>query len=347
MIDSESKYILQMLFAVLNDLDPLPPPEDVDWGRLYRIAARHIISNMVWYGIDKLNIEQQPPVEIIRAFQTDCKKAIAREAVQHITLERLQQAFAEQGIAYLPLKGILIKYLYPQPGMRTMADLDIFFKDEQTGLVKKLLLDMGYSLESEGSYHDVYFKKPMINLQVHRWLVPQKSPYSQYFADAWDKAILNPENRYLYHFSPEDFYIHLISHLANHYQGAGTGVRSIIDIWLYHRHHGDNMNWQYVDSELEKINLKSFARNIFGLGEVWFAGAENSPIHDEMGEYIFASGVYGSSKNAQLSSMTGLSKQSEDKRLIQYKYYMQLFFPGLKHMTILYPALDKCLFYCR
>ena len=335
----ERAYLIQTLAAVLHECEPPQPPENLDWEKLYKLSVRHSVSNMAHCGITGLSQEQQPPSDIMKAFQIDYKKSIAREAIQHITLEDILQVFEEQQIACVPLKGILVKYLYPRPDMRTMADLDILFQDEQTEQVKKLLTDMGYSVEDEGAYHDVYFKKPIINLQMHRWLMPKSSPYSNYFMNVWDRAILQTGSQFMFRLSPEDFYIHLMVHLTNHYAKAGTGIRSIMDIWLYREHYGNQLDWHYIEAELRKIHLLTFTKNICGLGEVWFANAESNALYDEMADYIFASGVYGNQKNLQLSSMNAVSTQTDANGTVKLKYYLKLFFPGLQHMTILYPFL--------
>lgn len=126
----ERAYLIQLLTAVLHECEPPQPPENLKWEKLYKLSVRHSVSNMACCGIIRLSQEQQPSSVIMKSFQTDYKKSIAREAIQHITLEQILQAFEEHQIACLPLKGILVKYLYPRPDMRTMADLDILFQDE-------------------------------------------------------------------------------------------------------------------------------------------------------------------------------------------------------------------------
>lgn len=51
-------------------------------------------------------------------FKSDYKKGMAKEATQHITVEQILKTFEENHIACMPLKGYLVKYLYPQPDMR-------------------------------------------------------------------------------------------------------------------------------------------------------------------------------------------------------------------------------------
>ena len=96
-------------------------------------------------------------------FKSDYKKGMAKEATQHITVEQILKTFEENHIACMPLKGYLVKYLYPQPDMRLMADVDILIKDEQAEQVKKLMMDFGFTVEHQGGNHDGTRKHAVIS----------------------------------------------------------------------------------------------------------------------------------------------------------------------------------------
>lgn len=44
----------------------------------------------------------------------------------------------------MPLKGIRTKQFYPYPEFRTMGDLDILYKEDQTKKLKQVMQDAGY-----------------------------------------------------------------------------------------------------------------------------------------------------------------------------------------------------------
>lgn len=340
--DVERNYFIQIITSLANSASFPNPPKDIAWDMLYKIAARHNLSNMISYGV-----EQPGPVEgldpaIKDKFHKDRKIASAREAAQHFAFDEICKNFEENQIHCLPLKGALIKYLYPNPQMRTMADIDILFKDEQTKQVKSLMQKLGYSLENFGGNHDVYIKKPFLNIEMHRRLVSEDSPYSDYLAKTWDRA--RPENgsKYIWRLSPEDFYIYLFIHLTKHYTKGGTGIRSILDIWLYDRYYGTGLDRAYIEDELVLIKLHEFVKNIRGLSKMWFGGGESCRLYEEMAGYIFTSGVYGTEKQGIISSIN--NNQGKDTGpfvVTKLRYRLKLFFPGLKHMSILYPFLYR------
>ncbi|MDD2235026.1 MAG: nucleotidyltransferase family protein, partial [Desulfitobacteriaceae bacterium] len=97
-----------------------------------------------------------------------------------------------------------------------------------------------------GGNHDIYYKKPFLNIEMHRRLISVESPYSDYLNKTWYRAKLKDSCKYTYELSLEDFYIYLLIHLSKHYAGGGTGIRSFLDIWLYHRRYAKEMNWNYL-----------------------------------------------------------------------------------------------------
>ena len=84
------------------------------------------------------------------------------------------------GIWYMPLKGTLLKDLYPKTGMREMADNDILFDASRCGDVKRIMESLGFEIKAYGTGpHDSYLKPPVSNFEMHRKL----------FDDSFDKCI--------------------------------------------------------------------------------------------------------------------------------------------------------------
>ncbi len=337
----ESHYLIHLLSSVLRDTQPQNPPDKLDWENLYRFAAWHGVSNMACYGVNRLTCDSRPPQDILEKFENDRKKAVAREATQHIAVKKILEAFEEKGITCILLKGCLVKYLYPRPDMRMMADIDIYFKTEQAEKIKKIMLEQGYTAKHRGGNHDVYYRQPFMNIEMHRRLISEDSPYNDYLNKTWERAALKPGNRYTYELSHEDFFIYLLIHLTKHYANGGTGIRSFLDIWVYKERYKDEMDWDYIQAELNEINFQDFAENIFGLCEVWFGNAGSNVLYDEMTEYVSCSGVYGIRKHAVVSSMGIKSSKKHSVRMAKWLYSLRLFFPPLDVMKIQFPFLER------
>lgn len=341
MILPEHNYLIRLLSAVIDDTRPQDPPEALDWEKLYRLSVWHGISNMAWYGVMKLNPAHRPPQDILTKFKNEYKMGLAKEATQHMAVEQILKTFEEHRISCLPLKGCLVKYLYPRPDMRLMADIDILIKPGQAEQIKERMLDMGFTAKHWGGTHDVYYRVPYMNLEMHRKLIFDESPYSAYLSRTWDRAGLKAEYRCVYQLTEEDFYIYLIIHLTKHYAGKGTGIRSFLDICLYTRRYRQTMDWNYIWTELEEIGLRKFAESIIGLCGVWFNGAESKELYAEMAEYVFYSGVYGTGRQSFIAAMSSSAGKKIPIGAAKRAYRLKLFFPPVSAMQGRYPFLER------
>ncbi len=338
-IQPEHEYLLRLLSSALHDTRPQGLPANLDYEKLFRQSLRHGVANMAFYALDRLGADRQPPRGVMEKFRKEYKKAMAKEATQHIALEQILKSFEENRITCMPLKGCLVKYLYPKPDMRLMADIDIYFKTEQAEQVKNILQRQGYTVKRQGGNHDVYCREPYMNIEMHRRLIAENSPYSGYLDKTWDRAVLKPGCEYTYELSREDFYIYLLIHLTKHYSGGGAGIRFFMDIWVYLHRYKDEMDWAYIEAELDKAALREFAENVRGLGGVWFGGRQGNELHREMAAYILSSGAYGTRKHAVISSLGARAEKT--KLPPKYAYWLKLFFPPMAVMQVQYPFLSR------
>ena len=123
-------FILSLLRAAVNDSSPISPPADVNWELLYQFFENQSLACTAWYGIMKLEEKDRPDKDILNKFQKSMLTVRGRESMQQLELENVMAHFEKEGIDYVPLKGWIIKNLYPKPDMRSMCDVDILIRDE-------------------------------------------------------------------------------------------------------------------------------------------------------------------------------------------------------------------------
>ena len=248
MIKREWRQLLEMIKFSLGKGKAPELRVETDWGKFYRICKFHKIQSMVCPGIQKLPKEQQPPEEILKKFQEAESMEIARDAVQAFSQEELLEAFEKEGISVLPLKGILMKRFYPVTSMRMMADLDILYETGRGKEVEAVLTDLGYYCDHRDSHHDVFFRKPFMNIEMHHCMIGENSLLDAYYEDIWKRARQEEGKSHIYRLSWEDFYIFMIAHMAKHFQGGGCGIRSIVDMWLFSDRMKESLDWDYAVS---------------------------------------------------------------------------------------------------
>lgn len=120
----DTGLIASRLFAFAADGVPCEElkNEQIDYPALYKFSKAHSIVNTVCYALEKLNML---PEEYAAPFRRELKIGRAREAVQELELEEISAQLESRGIKYMPLKGSVMKHLYPRPDLRSMCDLDL------------------------------------------------------------------------------------------------------------------------------------------------------------------------------------------------------------------------------
>ena len=137
-------------------------------------------------------------------FQHYCRSLQHSEG-QMKAVEQLCEAFDAEGIAYMPLKGCLMKRLYPSPELRPMGDADILIRPEQYERIRLVVEKLGYDEQVE-SDHELIWHRKDLNLELHKRLIPSYNrDYYRYFGDGWNLAKVERGTRYM--MTCEDEYI--------------------------------------------------------------------------------------------------------------------------------------------
>ncbi len=338
-VHTNSSYLIHLIGCALNNTSPEELPENVTWEDIYRLAKYHSIDNLVFYSIEKL--EKKPNEELYKKWKESRDRAILKGINQLYERDVIIEKLTKAQIDICPLKGCIIKELYPSQDMRTMADLDILMDSNKADLVKKVFKEMGYVLDhidEEG--HDVYKKKPVMNVEMHHYLVPLdilQKEILQYYEKQWERLIPDKNNKHFYHMTKEDFYIYHIAHMVKHYKLGGTGIRSFMDIYIYKKQYKDILNWKYIYDELDKMKIKKLAITFEKVVEAWF---QDGIIDDEIEQittYIITSGTYGTLERSHKAVVQNKLEKSNNT----FIYAIRRIFPNLKTMKKSYVILYK------
>ena len=261
---------------------------------LYKAADRHLLTGITAMALESAGIKDE-------AFTQAKGKAIRKVAAFDVERAAILRALEEAGIWYMPLKGSVLKSLYPKIGMRQMADNDILYDTSKTPEVRAIMEGLGFSTDSAygRSIHDHYFKPPVCNFEMHRMLFGpmHDSCIAEYYQDVKSRLIQNDGSRYGYHLSDVDFYVYMIAHEYKHYSGGGTGLRSVLDTYVYLKKKGDALDWAYISGELDKLGIADFEAQNRSLALHLFGWEELTEQDKEMLEYVLSSGTYGTVQN--------------------------------------------------
>lgn len=332
----EVQYLLEIIKYIVNRKqgEIMVPAKDMDWERLIQLAKEHSILNCVYYGVDALAQEHKPDEAKCDILYKALVNSVVRNYNQIEGVKELFEAFEEEGIYALAVKGICTKQHYPQTDMRTMGDIDILYQPQQDAKVKKVMKRLGYDQSVEGRKHDCYSRRPYLAVEMHRDLVEADSVYTPYYETIWERVKPKENCQYVQEMTLEDEYIYTLVHLARHFQDGGIGIRFVIDVYVYN--HLKGMDWKYVERELKKLQLWEFYGNISKLAEMWFGeeipSQEDRGLLDKLATYVIANGTFGSTRNAAAVSV------AKNGRV---QFLWKTLFPDLKNMQSMFVWLNK------
>lgn len=337
-MNSLQRGVINIVYSALTG-KKVPLPEDFSLSDGLEIARKHKIEVLFYYGALNCGFSQEEPL-MQELFMLVCGNIAVNEQ-QMYAVKEIFSAFDEQKIEYLPLKGTLLKSMYPKPEMRSMSDADILIKTEQYDIIKQIMQKLGYT-ETNESDHELIWKKQGIHIELHKRLIPSyNKDYYAYFGDGWQLAGIKNGTRYS--MTDEDQMIYLFTHFAKHYRDAGIGIKHMTDLWVY-RKIKPQLDEKYMKKELTALQLYEFYVNIINTLSVWFEGREADEKTDFITEVIFNSGVYGTSETHILSEAVKISKSTKSAKSVKSKKYIDLLFPQYKIMCKKFPFLSKAPF---
>lgn len=298
---------------------------EMDLEQLYKTAKFHSLTAISAMALESAGVKDQK-------FCQAKEKSIRKNMLLDIEREKLCAYLEKNRIWYMPLKGSILKDFYPGYGMRQMADQDILFDSHGRAFVKEYFESNHYDVISyDKNNHDVYEKPPVLNFEMHTSLFykAHDERWQEYYKNIKTRLIKDDDNNYGYHFSDEDFYVYITTHEYKHYSGSGTGLRSLLDCYVYLQNKSDSLDWNYIETECGKLGISDFEKQSRELAVKTFATSANtelSEIDRQMLEYYLMSGTYGTLERA----VRVRRKKYADKtgKTSNLSYVMSRLFPG-------------------
>ena len=301
-------------------------------------AKEHQILPLIYYGA--LNCGFDSNISQMQQLFINTCSAISYNENQSYEIRYLSKAFDEEKIDYMPLKGIVMKQLYPKPEMRVMSDADILIRTEQYNKIAPLMERMGYTFKYE-SEHELVWKKNRMTVELHKRIISLRNQdFYNYFGDGWNFAKL--KSGCCYEMLPEDFYIFLFIHFVKHYRAGGIGIKHMTDLWVYRN--AFKVDDNYIENKLKVLGVTEFHSNIKKTLDIWFNSCDSDELSDFITGVIFNSGAYGRSSDTAVARLTKNAKKRGSLKKAKLYRVFWLIFPDFNWMSQKYTILKKAPF---
>lgn len=179
-------------------------------------------------------------------------------------LLRLIGKFNEAAIPVIPLKGPwLADLLYPDPGLRSMSDLDVLVRPEDMERGEELILKEGYRrLLPAGQEDDMYHRSFIGDVEARANLVVElhhdladshltRLPIAEVWASASRTIWQGHEMRTM---ALSDLFLYLCLHAVK--DGLGS-LRALLDIRLIAERFGEGMPWKKLAETIRAARLQT------------------------------------------------------------------------------------------
>lgn len=323
--------LAEIMFCLIrNEItgEALPDNIEYDVDKLIGLSKRHDLAHLVSDALIRNGIinEKSSDYKNVKKLKLI---AIYREVQRAQAYQEIASVFSEANIQYVPLKGLLIRDMYPQAWMRSSCDIDILVHENDLKKAAELLVNAGFTTDGKKTYHDMSFFKAKVHLELHHNICEDNEQIDRLLSKVWDHV--EPVNGIECKETKDYFVFHHVAHMFYHFIGGGCGVRPFLDLWIMNKCGlCDSENLMLLLEATQLIKFYNVIREICG---IWFEGKERTDIAASVERFILKNGVYGTS---DMSSRSLIIRKNG-----KIRYIFSLVFPPYNEMCINYQILKK------
>lgn len=323
-------FFRDILFPVLRaglDLtDAVPEIPNDAFELLLKTAAQQELLPIAYRAFSHC----APDHPLVARLRDACEDGALRYLMMEQAYAELCAIFDSAALQYLPLKGAVIRKLYPEPWLRTSSDIDVLIPEaalEQS--VELLKREAGYTA-GERTCHDYSLMGQKAHVELHYRLHDGEGTAQDALLDAvWDYA--RPTEGSRWEMKPAYLIFYCLAHMGRHLRTQGIGIRPLTDLFLLRRSAGASED--DVRSLCEAGGLLRFYETASSLSEVWYGGATHTPLTLALEQMALGGGVFGNHETAVYAQQRILGRGAE-------YYWRRLFLPK-EEMRRRYPVLSE------
>ncbi len=299
---------------------------------LYTLAHRHDVAPIAARALSRHHL-----LGYVGVFD-DFRQAMAEAAYWYeqfrFELSEICRVLSKADIPHIPLKGAVIRTLYPDPWMRTSCDIDVLVQHEHLKkAIDVLTLTLHYRTPGGKKYHDISLLSPNgLLLELHFSIKENMHTTDPLLERVWEYSVPQKEDGMTYCMSNEYLFFHVIAHAAYHFRSGGCGIRPLMDLYLMQKNLP--INGEILADLLGQSALTSFYSGMCALIGVWFEGQAHTDLTQKAESYILSGGVYGSRKNHEAMQQQDAGSDGQ--------YILRRIFMPYDKLKIKYPILNKC-----
>lgn len=260
-----------------------------DCAELLSLGKRQSILPILYWGLKKLGA----PEDMLEEWDRACVKDLYLFVQLNEAQKSVSSVLNGKEIPYIPLKGAVLRWLYPAPELRTSCDLDVLVREDELDRAVQAL-ETGAGFNNLGrAYHDISMANKHVHLELHFSIKENIENVDALLCRAWDYAAPTGEGS-RWTFTPEFQLFHVIAHMSYHFLHGGLGIRPFLDLWLLR--HKTQYDEETVRQMCSSCGILTFYEQCCALSEVWLGGAAHMETTEMLESFCLSGGVFGSSR---------------------------------------------------
>lgn len=329
-----NKRLFALLRSVLcneeADSELLSGLDNEELTQLYKIAKKHDMAHIVAIALNKAGITVDG--ELAEKLEKQQMLAIYRYENLKYELDAISHVLDDSALPYIPLKGAVIRELYPEPWMRTSCDVDVLIHKEDLDRAVSLITDkLGYKRMEKAESHDVSLFSPSgIHLELHFCLKEDIAEADDILGEVWEYVEPDGKGGSGHILSPEFFIYYHIVHQLCHFLIGGCGIRSIYDLYLLR-----SKTSYDADAVLElcrSAGIEKFYFELCFLSDRWFSNSADAEVSNRLEDFVMDGGVYGTATNhySVKRVAAGGNARYVSRRIFVPYDYLKIKYPTMK-----------------
>ena len=323
--DFPQRVLFPVLRAGLDLADAVPELSEEDAALLLPTAARQELLPIVYRAFSRC-----APAHPLTAHLRDaCEKGALRYLMLEQALDELCALFDRERVPYLPLKGAVLRRLYPEPWLRTSSDIDVLVPETELDRAASLLTQAAGYTVGKRSGHDLSLLGPKAHVELHFLLNGGTPASDELLGEVWSYASA-ADGGCRYAMAPEFELTYLLAHMSRHLRLQGIGVRPLIDVWLLCR--ARQFDGTLRAALLEWAGLTRFFEAVCALTAVWFEGAAHTELTAALEAFCLEGGVFGSAESTIYARQheTGVGAAYLRRRFFLPRAQLEEYYPQLR-----------------
>lgn len=217
-----------------------PIPSVTDWDALFLFMKQQALLGVGFCGMERMKAEgTEVPKAMMLKWYAVSERVRTRNVMQNRRTHEVVAMLEESGFRCCVLKGQGNAVMYPNPGMRTSGDIDVWVdgtREEVMAFVKERLseADMRFhhvefpvfrDVPVELHFMPVSMNNPLYNRRMQRWFEERKDEQMRNWVELPERAGKIPVPTWEFNI------VYQLAHMMHHFFDEGIGLRQMMDYY--------------------------------------------------------------------------------------------------------------------